>query len=161
MIKIYEAKFQIERGEEEGLVKALNLNFDDEYRDLDVYLTTKGRDSFKIKTAPDGTILYQIKSVDGIFEVSGRTLGEREKADIIKLHPVEVKMNRANRVYTWKTFMVKVDFDYIKQFPDRAFLKVYSIIREPVEEAKKYLIEKDYGKPINLAYNRLHSLAQK
>lgn len=161
MIKIYEAKFQIARDEEERLVKALNLNFDNEYHDLDVYLTTRGRDSFKIKTAPDGTIFYQIKLVDGIFEITGKTLGEREQADMTKRHPVEVKMNRANRVYTWKTFMVKVDFDYIRQFPDRAFLKVYSIVREPVVEAQKYLIEKGFGKPISLAYNRLYSLAQK
>ncbi|MDP2933131.1 MAG: hypothetical protein Q8N81_03280 [bacterium] len=161
MIKIYEAKFQIERGEEDRLVEALNLGFNEEYNDLDIYLTTKRHDSFKIKTAPDGTILYQIKLVDGIFEVVGKTLCEEERADIIKLHPVEVEMHRTNRVFTWKTFMVKVDFDYIREFPDRAFLKIYSIVREPVEEAKKYLIQKGVGKPVDLAYNRLHSLEQK
>lgn len=156
MLDFYEVKYQINRDEEPEVVSELGLMHVEEYADVDVYLKTRRHDSFKLKLSEFSTIFYHIKLADGVFVIKGKSVDEEAKGFLLEQHPVEIEMNRINRVYDWKKLMVKCDFDYIKQFPDRAFLKVYSISRECVEEAKQYLRSLGYNQTVDLAYNKLY-----
>ncbi|MCL5436133.1 MAG: hypothetical protein M1275_03570 [Patescibacteria group bacterium] len=156
MLDFYEVKYQISRDEEPEVASSLGLMFTEEYTDLDIYLKTRRHDSFKLKVSGEGTIFYQIKLMKGVFVIMGKTVDQEELQNLMTKHPIEIEMNRINRVYAWKKFMVKCDFDYIKQFPDRAFLKVYSISREPVEEAKQYLSANGFSETVDLPYNKLY-----
>ena len=156
MLNFHEIKYQLSRDEEPEIANELGLMYIEEYTDVDIYLKTHRRDSFKLKTSGGSTIFYHIKLADGIFVISGKAVDEEAKGFLLEQHPVEIEMNRVNRVYDWKKLMVKCDFDYIKQFPDRAFLKVYSISREQVLEAKRCLKSLGYNQTVDLAYNKLY-----
>lgn len=156
MLDFYEIKYQISRDQEPEIASELGLIFNEEYADLDVYLKTRRRDSFKLKVSGEGAIFYRITLDRGIFMIMGKSVDGERLSDLLINHPIEIEMNRVNRVYAWKKLMVKCDFDYIKQFPDRAFLKVYSISREPVEAAKKHLAIFGYNQTVDLAYNKLY-----
>lgn len=156
MLDFYEIKYEISRDEEPAIAADLGLMFTEEYADLDIYLKTRRRDAFKLKVTGEGNIFYQIKLVNGVFVIMGKALENEQLQELLKTHPIEIEMNRINRVYAWKKFMVKCDFDYIKQFPDKAFLKIYSISREPVEEAKADLIASGFRDTVDLPYNKLY-----
>jgi len=152
--QIFEAKFEIDKDAEKEIVEKLDLEFDNEHEATDHYLNEEG---LKIKFVSDGRIiLYEVKFDGNCFDIKGKDIGEEEKDELLKNNPIKIEINRKKRQYRFKEFNVKIDFDYMKQFPNRLFLEIHSDNKEDVLKAKKYVEEKlGLDKFIMVAYDAL------
>ncbi len=154
---IFEAKYEIDSNSEQTWVKKLGLEFERAYEDADYYLQSPEDKQLKLKSVGNKTILYEVVFEDGIFRITGRQINPEEKEKILCEHPKDVEINRSKKVYVLKSLMVKVDFDYMRQFPNKLFLEIHSNNKWAVLRAKKYVVELGLKDVIKVPYNKLLS----
>lgn len=145
--QIFEIKFEVDS--EERYVKELGLEFVKEYIAIDYYLID-GEKTLKLKLLSDKLFFYEISYDGDCFDIKGKEVTEKEGEKLFEKKKSEI--NRRKRVYFWKKFEVKVDFDYMKEFPSRLFLEVHSDNKKNVLKAKKFLKNL---KEIKIGYDKL------
>jgi hypothetical protein len=152
---IFEAKYEIDANSEQAWAKKLGLEFEKAYEDTDYYLQSLEGAQLKLKSVGGKTVLYEVVFEDGMFRIAGRQIDSEERQKILQNHPKEIEINRRKKVYLLKSLMVKVDFDYMKQFPDRLFLEIHSNSRWAVLQAKKHVAEFGLKEVVTVPYNKL------
>ncbi len=154
---IFEVKYEVGKTSEQDWARKLGLEFEMAYEDTDYYLQSAASKQLKLKSVGSKTVLYEVAFKDGAFRIAGRQINPEEKQKILRDHPKEMVINRQKKVYLLKFLMVKVDFDYMKQFPGRLFLEIHSNNKRAVLQAKKHVAEFGLKDTINVSYNQLQS----
>lgn len=155
--RLFEVKFEIRPKSEEEVVKKLGINFSREYSDVDYYLVSPKDKTLKMKIVDGKIILYNIFFDCDCFDISGKNLTMREKDKLLQTTPLNARIDRKKRVYFLEQYNVKIDFDYMKQFPSKTFLEIHSNNREDVLKSVEYVKEKLFLKQlaIKVSYDKL------
>lgn len=152
---IFETKFEVGFKDENILARKLGLEFQKEYTDVDFYLRSHAGKTLKIKHVGKGAILYEVVFEGGVFRIAGRDITEKEKEEVLRKHPINLEINRRKRAYLLEKIQVKMDFDYMQQFPGRLFLEAYSGDKRLTLKAKEYLQGMGLGETIKVPYDEL------
>lgn len=141
--QIFEVKFEVTYKQEREIVKKLGLKFLDEYEDTDYYLKSVKNMALKIKFVKGKRIILSEVIFDGdCFYITCKGISEEEKDKLLETNPIETEISRRKRVYLLAGLNVRTEFDYMKQFPNRLFLEIYSDNKENVMKAKELAQDK-------------------
>jgi len=158
--RLFEVKFEIDLNSEEQTAEKLGLEFLKEYSDTDNYLKSPKDKVLKLKLVDNTIILYEVFFDGECFNISGRNISKEEKDLLLQDNPLETRINRKKRVYLFKEFDVKIDFDRMEQLPNRLFLEIHSVVKGDVLRAMRYVEEQlSLKSTIKVSYDELlHSL---